>query len=319
MKLLAIEAKRIVKCFPNCTKPALQSVDLSVEKGDIFGIVGMSGAGKSTLLRLLTGLEEPTAGELKISGNGGVIFQHFNLFSSRTALENVMFPLEIAGDRNCKEKARKFLSLVGLQAKEDSYPSKLSGGEKQRVAIARALACGPEILFSDEATSALDPKTTRTILDLLLHLNKTMGLTIVLITHQMDVIKQICTKMAVLSEGMIVEQGKVADIFATSGHPVTKELLKSLSHDIPEHFYPKGEGKELVRLTFKGSVAGEPVISTMVRKHAIDVNILMGAIDRLQEGSVGSLVVELTGEPGEIKNARKFLEERGVLYEVMLP
>lgn len=310
--------KGVSKRFHPAEKAALNGVSLAIEKGEIFGIVGMSGAGKSTLLRLLTGLEKADEGTIAISSHGGVIFQHFNLFSSRTALENVTFPLEIKGERDGKEKALELLKLVGLEGKEGAYPAQLSGGEKQRVAIARALAGDPSLLFSDEATSALDPKTTRTILDLLLKLNRELGLTIVLITHQMEVIKQICTKMAVMSEGKIVEQGSVADLFAAPQHPVTKELLRGLSHDIPSHFFPKEKGRQLVRLTFKGSAAGEPVITNLIRKFPIDVNILMGGIDVLQEDAVGNLVVEFSGESDKLSQARDYLESRGVHYEEII-
>ena len=318
MKDVVIKVRGLTKVYPKESHPALKSVDLEVKKGDIFGIIGMSGAGKSTLVRLLCGLETPTQGTLTIDGEKGMIFQHFNLFSSKTALENVLFPLEVEGKKDLL-RASQLLTLVGLEKKMGAYPATLSGGEKQRVAIARALANSPQILFSDEATSALDPKSTRAILELLLHLNKTLGLTIVLITHQMEVIKQICTKMAVLSEGEIVEQGSVADLFAAPSHKVTKQLLRTLSHDIPPHFFPKESNKVLLRLTFKGKTAGEPIISKMIKEFAIDVNILLGGIDMLQEAPVGSLILEFSGKPEEIEKAKAFLSKNQVHFEEVLP
>lgn len=312
---------------------ALKGINLVVQKGEIFGIIGMSGAGKSTLIRCLACLEKPTEGEIfledeKISAlsagqlrqarkNMGMIFQHFNLFASRTALENCVYPLEIlrvpAHER--MEKGKELLDLVGLKGKEGCYPLQLSGGERQRVAIARAIAGKPAVLLCDEATSSLDPRSTHAILDLLAQLNQKLGLTIVLITHEMEVIKQICSRLAVLEHGEIVEQGSTADLFATPRHPTTKRFLQSVTHSIPEHMLPRKEGQELLRLTFTGKSAKEPIISRLIREHGVEVNILFGGIDVLKMDTIGNLVVALAGELRERERARQFLENAGVHWE----
>lgn len=313
-----IKVQNITKKFKGSFY-ALKNVSFEVDKGAIFGIVGSSGAGKSTLMRCLTGLEVPDEGTIffdeqelkgdlrKIRLKMGKVFQHFNLLSSRNALDNVCFPLEIAGVKDRKKKALELLDLVGLSDKAEAFAATLSGGEKQRVAIARALANNPKVLFSDEATSALDPKTTKTILELLLKINKELGLTIVMITHQMEVIKQVCSKVVVLDHGEIVESGAITTLFATPKHPMTKSLLQSVSHE----FLPKG--KNLYRLTFQGKTTGEPIISKLIKGYDIEVNILLGGIDALQTGIVGNLVVEMTGN--ELSKALKFLEMSGVLCE----
>ncbi len=314
---------------------ALKGINLSVGQGEVFGIIGMSGAGKSTLIRCLACLERPTEGEVFLKGekisalspgelrkarkNMGMIFQHFNLFASRTALENCIYPLEITGvpTHERMEKGKELLDLVGLKGKEGYYPLQLSGGERQRVAIARALANRPSVLLCDEATSSLDPRSTHAILDLLAQLNQKLGLTIVLITHEMEVIKQICTRLAVLEYGQIVEQGVTAELFATPHHPTTKRFLQSVTHSIPEHLLPRKEGQELLRLTFRGKTASLPVISRLIREHEVEVNILFGGIDVLKMETVGSLVVTLAGTPSQRESARQFLEQVGVHGEVI--
>lgn len=313
-----ITVKNLTKKF-NDSFYALKEIDFEVKKGEIFGIVGSSGAGKSTLMRCLTGLEVPDQGSITFDGKDlfqdlrsarlqmGKVFQHFNLLSSRNALENVCFPLEISGRFDGGRRAFELLELVGLKDKAHHYPATLSGGEKQRVAIARALANSPKVLFSDEATSALDPKTTQTILELLLKINRELGLTIVMITHQMEVIKQVCSKVAVLDHGQIVESGDVSDLFATPKHPMTKRLLQGVSHE----FLP--QGKNLYRLTFKGKATGEPIISKLIKQHDIEVNILLGGIDALQTGIVGNLVVEITGQ--DLQKALDFLALNQVRFE----
>ncbi|MFC2049357.1 methionine ABC transporter ATP-binding protein [Chlamydiota bacterium] len=328
-----IKVENLAKRFQETD--ALKGINLSVGEGTVFGIIGMSGAGKSTLIRCLACLERPSAGEIflkgeKISGltakqlrkarkNMGMIFQHFNLFSARTALENIVYPLEIMGvaEQERSARARELLELVGLKGKERHYPLQLSGGECQRVAIARALANNPSVLLCDEATSSLDPRSTQAILELLASLNQKLGLTIVLITHEMEVIKQICTHVAVLEAGEIVEQGTTADLFATPKHPTTKRFLQSVTHAIPEHLLPRKEGQELLRLTFTGKSASQPVISRLIRQHPVEVNILFGGIDILKTETVGSLVVALAGEVSERDKARRFLEESGVHWELL--
>lgn len=312
---------------------ALKGINLAIGEGEVFGIIGMSGAGKSTLIRCLACLERPSSGEIylkgeKISGlaakdlrkarkNMGMIFQHFNLFSSRTALENITYPLEIIGMPAEKRVARgrELLDLVGLKGKERHYPTQLSGGERQRVAIARALADNPAVLLCDEATSSLDPRSTHAILDLLAELNHKLGLTIVLITHEMEVIKQICTQVAVLENGEIVEQGATGRLFSTPHHSTTKRFLQSVTHAIPEHLLPRKEGQELLRLTFTGKSASQPVISHLIRQCQVEVNILFGGIDVLKTETVGSLVVALTGDAPQREQARAFLEHADVHWE----
>lgn len=284
---------------------ALRAIDLEIAQGEIFGIIGHSGAGKSTLVRCIAGLEKPTSGSVDLQGGQlGMIFQHFNLFSSRTALQNVLFPMEVAGKVD-HSLARRLLSLVGLENFADSYPAQLSGGQKQRVAIARALACDPALLLCDEPTSALDPTATAAILNLLADLNRRLGLTIVLITHDMEVIKQACTHVAVLDAGEIVEQGRVEEVFSNPQHPTTVKLLQSLTHTPPE-------GEHLYRLSFKGETAQKPVISELIKTHDVQINILLGGIDALKTMTVGTLVVQLLGTDAAIADALDFLKSQGV-------
>ncbi len=315
---------------------ALQEVDLTIEKNDIYGIIGLSGAGKSTLIRSLARLVTTTSGQIYFQGKDmvemdkkalsafrkkvGMIFQHFNLLSSRTAAENIRFPLEIANVSKEEQDRQtlELLDLVGLREKKDAYPSQLSGGEKQRVGIARALANHPDVLLCDEATSSLDPKTTRDILNLLKNIHKKLGITIVLITHEMEVVKQICNKVAVLEKGTIVEKGLVSEIFSGPQHPVTVHFLQNASHEIPSEFFKEiSSHRKLLRLRFKGKVASEPIISEIVRKYNVDANILLGWIDRLQTLTIGTLIIELTGDPGNVQKSLNYLQEKNVNYEIL--
>lgn len=239
MKDVFIEVKRLSKFFAKNGTFALKNINLHIHQGDIFGIIGMSGAGKSTLLRCLTAVESPSEGSIFFEGieiqketlfreHMGMVFQHFHLFSSRTVAGNIAYPMEIHGvdKQNRQKRIDELLALVGLSNKREAYPAQLSGGEKQRVSIARALAHQPKILFCDEPTSALDPQTTRSLLHLLRNLNQTLGLTIVIITHQLDIVQQICNRVAILSKGEIVEEGDVSGIFSHPTHPVTRQLLE---------------------------------------------------------------------------------------------
>lgn len=315
---------------------ALHDVNLSIERGDIYGIIGQSGAGKSTLIRCLAGLVKPTDGQIlfhqsDLSKMGekelrkfrltiGMIFQHFNLLSARTAAGNIAYPMEIAGVPKVDQERRidELLGLVHLTSKKTAYPASLSGGEKQRVGIARSLANHPEILFCDEATSALDPKSTKEILDLLKSINKKLGITIVLITHDMEVIKRICNKVAVLDNGKIVEEGPVAQIFAEPRHPITQYFIQSGSHEIPlEFFKARSPNLKLLRLRFKGHAASEPIISQIAKKFHVEANILMGWIDSVQNTTIGTLILELTGSPEGIAGALEHLSEKSVHYEVL--
>lgn len=315
---------------------ALRNISLSIETGDIYGIIGLSGAGKSTLIRALARLVTLTSGEILFHGNNinllvgdelrqfrktiGMIFQHFNLLGSRTVEDNIAYPLEITHVPLESRKGRidELLSLVSLREKRDRYPPQLSGGEKQRVGIARALASRPDVLLCDEATSALDPKTTKEILHLLQNINKKLGVTIVLITHEMEVIQHICNKVAVIQNGEIVERGLVADVFADPQHPITKNFLQNASHEIPPEFFRHpSPNKKLLRLKFKGKAASEPIISDIIRTCHVDVNILLGWIDRFQDGIVGTLTVELTGTPEGIASALKHLQDKSVHCEAI--
>ncbi|WP_066937522.1 methionine ABC transporter ATP-binding protein [Microtetraspora fusca] len=303
---------------------AVDGVDLHVREGEIFGVLGRSGAGKSTLLRCVNLLERPTEGSVTVGGQEltalgerelrrarqgiGMIHQHFALLSSRTVAGNVAFPLEIMGVPR-DERARRveeLLDLVGLAGKAGAYPAQLSGGQKQRVGIARALAGRPSVLLSDEATSALDPGTTQSILALLKRLNRDFGLTILLITHEMDVIKSVCDSAAIMSEGRIEEAGRIADLLARPGSRLTEELFP-----LP----PAEPGS--VTITFTGTYSGradEPVVSQVVRKFDVDVNILGGALEDVAGVSAGRLRVRLTGEESDA--ALRYLRDRGLLVEV---
>lgn len=305
---------------------ALDDVSLEVPQGEIFGVLGQSGAGKSTLIRCINLLERPTSGFVIVDGqemtrlNGaalrkarqhiGMIFQHFYLLSSRTVAENVAFPLEVIGYKKAAREARvqELLSLVGLDEKAQAYPAQLSGGQKQRVGIARALAGSPKVLLSDEATSALDPQTTHSILELLRDLNQRIGLTILLITHEMSVVRQICHRVAILEEGRIVEQGRV------------NELAARPESRLSQAFFPRRQdiqprpGAAIATLAFSGAVAEQPMISTLIRQFGLDVNILSANIEEIGGQRIGQLQAELTGEP--IDEALSYLRNLGVRVEV---
>lgn len=308
---------------------ALRHINLKVEKGDVFGVIGMSGAGKTTLLRCLSTLDKPSLGKIFFNGEEisalsekelipfrqkmGLVFQHFNLFSSRSVEENVAFPLEIAGIEREEQGRRvsELLGLVGLSEHRYAYPAQLSGGQKQRVGIARALANDPHLLLCDEPTSALDPQTTGEILALLRDLKKKLDLTIVLITHEMSVVKEMCNKVAVLEQGEIVEMGNVATIFGEPKHPITKKLVLKTVHEIPSHLL-SGKGKVL-HLHFRGKKADQPVITQMVKKFQVDANILLGWIDSLEKVTIGNLIIELTGQA--IEEAIQYLRTQDILVE----
>jgi D-methionine transport system ATP-binding protein len=332
-----IEVAQLSKKFSaNSSGYALNDIHFSIQPGDIFGIVGTSGAGKSTLMRCLTGLEKPTSGSIIVEGSDitalpakklipyrqkiGMVFQHFNLFPSRTVARNIAFPMEVHGvsPQEQEQRVDELLELVGLAHKKYAYPSTLSGGEKQRVGIARALANKPHILFCDEATSALDPTSMRTVLNLLMQLNETLGLTIVVITHQLEAVKLICNRMAVLSHGKLVEQGNVADIFAQPQNPATRQLLHPLAEQLPQEFLEEVDPhRKLLSLTFKGEQAKKPVISQLLKEHHVEVNILLASIDTFQKTVLGSLVVELKGQPSDIHQAIAFLQQQHVYCEVL--
>lgn len=339
-----IEIRNLTKIYhtPNQEILALDNVSLTVKKGEIFGIIGLSGAGKSTLVRCVNMLEQPTKGSVVVDGQEltalqqrdlrtarqkiGMIFQHFNLLSSRTVFDNVMFPLEIAGvDRKqADQRVKELLELVGLADKALAYPAQLSGGQKQRVGIARALANDPILLLSDEATSALDPQTTRSILQLLKDINLQLKLTILLITHDMNVIKEVCDRVAVIDNSCLVEMGDVLDIFSNPQTPTARSFISSvINREIPEELLqrsrlPDGNSvTRLIRVSFIGSSAGEPVISSMVQEYQVKANILYGNIDRVKDTPFGNLALELIGEPGIVDQAMNYLRIRGLEIEVL--
>jgi D-methionine transport system ATP-binding protein len=340
-----IELHGIEKEYRGSAGPirALRGVDLRVKAGEIYGIIGLSGAGKSTLIRCINMLEKPTAGRVAVDGEEmtalsesqlrearkkiGMIFQHFNLISCRTVFDNVAFPLELAGKSRAEIAAEvsPLLELVGLTDRRNQYPAQLSGGQKQRVAIARALANRPKVLLCDEATSALDPQTTRSILELLKDINRKLKLTIVLITHEMQVIKEICDRVAVIEDGAIIEQGTVIDLFIRPRTATTREFVRTIiSHDLPPILadfdfspVPRDGGSLMLRLTFLGGSAEEPVIARLIRKFNVDVNILFGNIDTIQDTLFGTLVVELVGEQTAINSALNYLQAHELGIEVI--
>lgn len=325
-----IQLDNLGKTYINGTSrvEAIQGIDLTIEDGDIYGIIGLSGAGKSTLIRCINFLEKPTEGRVLFDGvdlaqlkpqqlrekrqQMSMIFQSFNLLEQRTALNNVCYPLEITGWNRAKAKARaqELLELVGLADRANAYPSQLSGGQKQRVAIARALATNPKVLLCDEATSALDPNTTRAILDLLQHINRTMGVTIIIITHEMKVIEQICNKVAVLDNSRVAEVGNVKDIFVAPKSRIAKELI-----------LPKSEAVESVhsektlRVVFDGNSVFEPIISNMTLECHTAVNILASNTKNIEGRVYGQMVLQLPEDEAALTRVKGYLEARNIHYE----
>ncbi|WP_430791178.1 methionine ABC transporter ATP-binding protein [Virgibacillus flavescens] len=320
---------------------AVDDLSLTIKEGEIYGVIGYSGAGKSTFVRLLNRLEEPTDGRIVIDQQEitslntkqlrlarqeiGMIFQHFNLLWSRTVKDNIAFPLEIAGiPKNEREdRVNELIGLVGLSGREDAYPSQLSGGQKQRVGIARALANNPKVLLCDEATSALDPETTNSILDLLMDINEKLGLTIILITHEMHVIRKICNQVAVMESGKIVEQGDVLDIFLRPKQQVTKKFVEQVmgtndeNESVQQLIESYTTGK-IVRLHFIGETTNQALISQLAKTYSIDINILQGKITQTQRGAYGTIFVQLSGEKPELANAVQFVKnETSVEVEVV--
>ena len=340
-----IELKDITKTFVQDGKTfnAVENASVTVEKGDIFGIIGFSGAGKSTLVRAINLLGRPTSGSVTVKGKDflslsqkelreerkkiGMIFQHFNLMKSRNVFDNVAFPLKRSGltKKQISEKVHALLKLVEIDEKAANFPSQLSGGQKQRVAIARALANEPDILLCDEATSALDPTTTKSILKLLKKLKDQLSLTIVIITHQMEVIKEICDKVAVMEKGRIVEQGDVFSIFANPQDEVTRRFIRSTSNlskveeliaeDSPVVHLEKDE--KLVRFTYIKKNVSEPLISAISRLYEVTINIIFAEIEIVQDAPIGGTVAIISGEEGTIDRALKHIAAMDVGVEVL--
>ncbi|MEN3930210.1 methionine ABC transporter ATP-binding protein [Microvirga sp. W0021] len=336
------DVRKVFASHDGGTHVALDGVNLSVNKGDVLGVIGRSGAGKSTLIRLLNGLEKPTSGSVIVNGDEissfdevslrqarrsiGMIFQHFNLLSSRTVAQNIALPLELAGANrsDITKRVDELLDLVGLSDRKDRYPSELSGGQKQRVGIARALATNPEVLLSDEATSALDPETTRSILELLSNINRELGLTIVLITHEMAVVRSIANQVAVIEHGHIVEQGDVFDIFTRPAHDVTRSFLghesgralpPSVAAKLKATPGPKSEA--VVRIIFRGPHATDPVLAQLATEADIAANIVSGSIDEVGGRPFGIITVSLPSDPKLLDKALTFLKVRHLDTEVL--
>ena len=350
------QGKKVVK--------AVRNVSVDVEDGDIYGIIGYSGAGKSTLVRTINLLQRPTSGTVEVNGIDllklkpnelrdarkkiGMIFQHFNLMNTLSVFDNVAFPLKkakkplveegkTAVDPNAepklvkltkaeiKEKVDSLLQLVGLEDKANSYPSQLSGGQKQRVAIARALANDPDVLLCDEATSALDPKTTYSILELLKKVNEQLGITIVIITHEMQVVKEICNKVAVMEDGEVIEQGTVLDIFTNPQRNLTKDFIDTATHINQgietvlshEQLLNLKDGDYLVKISFVGASTGEPLITKLSTQFQVAANILFANVEIIQETPVGTLLVGLSGEQASIESALSYIKGQGVSVEVL--
>lgn len=343
MKL--IELKHITKTFQ--TKDgdvhAVKDVTLSIQEGEIFGIIGFSGAGKSTLVRCINLLERPETGEvifdgqdlLKLSGKElrdqrqrmGMIFQHFNLMKSRTVYENIAMPLRHMKEDKEKihERVMELLRLIDLVERKDSYPSQLSGGQKQRVAIARALASQPKVLLCDESTSALDPQTTQSILQLIKKINRELKLTVVMITHEMAVVKEVCDRVAVMENGMVVEQGNIVDVFTDPQQPVTRAFINTTNNlgKIDEFLVQNHplvaleENQQLVKLQYQSKNTSQALISHLSREYNVDCSIIFGNVEVIQQTPIGTLITIFTGEYQDIKKALQVCREHGVHVEVM--
>lgn len=328
-----IEFKNVNKIYVRQNTPfhALRQINFIVQKKEIFGIIGKSGAGKSTLLRCANGLEHPSEGAVHINGQClttfsaqalraarrkiGMIFQHFNLLQSRNVFDNIALPLELEGLPPIKIKARvnTLLQLTDLEAQAKQYPHQLSGGQKQRVAIARALANEPNILLCDEATSALDPNSTQVILQLLKKINIEFGITILLITHEMEVIKTICDKVAVIADGQIVETQNAIGLFLNPQTQQAKALVKK-SLNIPDRSLHDGT---LVRIAYQGEVTSKPIIASLIKDYGVTVNILQGHIETIQNQIVGEMIVEITGSSDSITQSLNFLKENNLSIEII--
>jgi D-methionine transport system ATP-binding protein len=321
---------------------ALHGIDLAIQRGEVFGIIGRSGAGKSSLIRTINRLEQPSSGRVLIDQVDigefdedrlvalrrriGVIFQHFNLMSAKTVWQNVELPLKVAGVPKDKreQKVRELLELVGLQGKHQAYPAQLSGGQKQRVGIARALVHDPAILLCDEATSALDPETTQSILGLLREINQRLGLTIVLITHEMAVIRDICDRVVVLEHGKIVEQGPVWEVFGNPQHEVSKTLLAPLQHALPEELHNRLRAQSqspdaavVLRLQFTGSASDEPDLAALFAALGGRVKLLQGGVERIQGHALGQLLLAVSGSPFDAEDLRQRASQWAQQVEVL--
>ena len=326
-----IELKHLGKIYSSASGSveALKDVNLTIADGEIFGIIGLSGAGKSTLVRCINLLERPTSGEVWVDGQNltalsqkellqvrrqiGMIFQGFNLLEQRTVLRNICFPLEISGTpkAQAKSRAEELLKIVGLSDKVQSYPSQLSGGQKQRVAIARALATNPKYLLCDEATSALDPNTTRSILELLREINKTLGVTIIVITHEMKVIDQICDRVAVIDKSCIAEEGKVAEVFTNPQSDIARELVLPQERPVLD----ATTGGRKLRLIFNGENTQNPVISEMILACRVPINVLFADTKSIEGAAYGHMILELPNDAHEAEKVVSWLQHSGLTWK----
>lgn len=321
---------------------ALEHINLDVQAKEIFGIIGRSGAGKSTLIRCVNGLEKPSEGSVLIEGTCittmnahelrlarqqmGMIFQHFNLLQSRNVRDNIALPLELIGTPSeiIRKRVDELLALTDLEKQAKQYPSQLSGGQKQRVAIARSIACSPKILLSDEATSALDPSSTHDILALLRSINLELGITILLITHEMDVVKTICHRVGVIHQGKIIEQRPVIDLFTNPQTDVAKNLVKAASRmEIPRVINEmlqtqSGENTgTILRIAYQGEATSQPILGYLIQEYNITVNILQGSIETIQDQIVGIMIVEVRGTQERLTQSIQFLENNGLHVEIL--
>ncbi|PIJ49859.1 D-methionine ABC transporter, ATP-binding protein [Erwinia sp. OLTSP20] len=339
-----IKLSNITKVFHQGTRQitALSGVSLHVPAGQIYGVIGASGAGKSTLIRCVNLLERPTSGSVTVDGielthlsenqliqarrQIGMIFQHFNLLNSRTVFGNVALPLELDNTPRAEitKRVSELLELVGLADKKDVWPANLSGGQKQRVAIARALASDPKVLLCDEATSALDPATTRAILELLKDINRRLGLTILLITHEMDVVKRICDRVAVISNGQLIEQDSVSEVFSHPKTPLAQQFIRSTLHlDIPEDYRQRMQAEKgpdaipLLQLEFTGQSVDAPLLSLAARRFNVNNNIISAQMDYAGGVKFGIMLAEIDGEESAVTAAIAFLQEHHVKVEVL--
>ncbi|WP_059105966.1 methionine ABC transporter ATP-binding protein [Shouchella shacheensis] len=332
-----IEFKNVSKTFQTDggKLKALDNVSLEINKGEVYGVIGFSGAGKSTLIRCVNLLERPTEGEVIVNGevltsvkstklleakrNIGMIFQHFNLLHSKTVFENVATPLKLVNTPKSKvtERVTELLTFVGLTDKAHSYPEQLSGGQKQRIGIARALASNPAVLLCDEATSALDPETTSSILQLLKKINEEYSITILIITHEMGVIREICDRVAVMEAGQVIEEGTVLDIFSKPQHQTTQKFVRSVVQDqIPDSVLKTLDQKDgtsgIYKIEFIGESSGQPLLSSLVRQFDVDVNVLYGSIIEIQATPFGHLIVEIQGDVPSVQNAFTYIKSLGL-------
>ncbi|WP_445506873.1 methionine ABC transporter ATP-binding protein [Niallia sp. 03190] len=336
-----IEFKDVKKVFQSNKQQieALTGINLKVEQGDIYGVIGYSGAGKSTLIRMVNLLERPSEGAVLVNGINlaslkpsklrqekkkiGMIFQHFNLLNSKTVFDNIAMPLVLSRTPKTKIKARvsELLKFVGLADKAKNYPDQLSGGQKQRIGIARALATNPSILLCDEATSALDPQTTSEVLQLLKKINAEYNITILLITHEMSVIREICNKVAVMEYGKVVENGSVFNIFSNPQSTIAKNFVRTVIHDeVPKSILNElhASKKSIWKINFIGTSSGRPLLSTLAKKFDVDISVLSANISEIQDTPFGNLIVDVTGEQDEITKAYQFAKDENVsLQEVV--